>query len=148
MITDFFTPKNAKIISTEFYELHRSYIERNTFKILYNELCNNLETNSSRKSCVCVNDIIKNEFDIYNLPLIDWTYTLNEIKEKILCDFVQSNTIDYGLVHYYKDSSSSISWHYDKEALNSDVYSISIGGTRRFCLRDKETKQILNFDLI
>ena len=147
MITDFFKPKKNQPIITEYYELHRTFIKRNKFSQLFNEINPFLKINSSRKSCVCVNDCIKKKFDIYRLPLIDWTPTTNEIRNKILSDYSNQYPIDYGLVHYYNDYTANISWHSDREALKSNIYSISIGGTRRFCLRNKITKEVLTFDL-
>jgi hypothetical protein len=149
MITDYFKPnKNIKPpIITEYYELHRSFIERNKFSKLYNEIYKYLEINSSRKSCVCLDNKLKEGFDIYNLPLIDWTFTVGEIRNKILTNYNDLYSIDYGLVHYYGDSNANISWHSDREALRSNIYSISIGGTRCFCLREKDTKKVLKFNL-
>ena len=148
MITDYFKPKNnTQPIITEYYELHRSFIERNKFNKLFGEICPYLEINSSRKSCVCLDDIFKQTFDIYKLPLIDWSFTVNEIRNKILTNYSDLYPIDYGLVHYYSDSNANISWHSDKEALKSNIYSVSIGGTRCFCLRDKMSKKVLTFNL-
>lgn len=147
MITDYFKQKKVVPIITEYYELHRSFIEKNKFKKLFNETNPYLEINSSRKSCVCLDDNIKKTFEIYNLPLIDWTFTTSEIRNTILTNYSNLYNIDYGLVHYYNDSTSNISWHSDKEALKSNIYSVNIGGIRRFCLRDKTTKEVLTFDL-
>ena len=147
MITDYFKPKKIQPIISEYYELHRSFIERNKFNKLFVETYPYLEINSSRKSCVCLDNNIKQKFNIYNLPLIDWTFTANEIRNQILTNYSNQYSIDYGLVHYYGDSSANISWHCDKEALKSNIYSVNIGGTRRFCLRHKLTKKVLTFDL-
>lgn len=149
MITDYFKPTNnvQQPIVTQYYELHRSFIERNIFGKLYDELRDHLQINASRKSCVCVNHELKETFDIYHLPLIDWTVTSNKIRNKIVAHCGDMHAIDYGLVHYYADSNATISWHHDKEALNSNVYLVSVGGTRSFCLRDKETRQVLTFHL-
>jgi hypothetical protein len=147
MITDYFNYKKIKPIITEYYELYHSFIERNKFKQLFNEMNSHLQINSSRKSCVCMDDCIRENFTIYNLPLIDWTFTTCEIRNKILTNYSNLYSIDYGLVHYYNDDNANISWHSDKESLKSNIYSVSIGDTRRFCLRDKITKEILTFDL-
>jgi alkylated DNA repair dioxygenase AlkB len=73
--------------------------------------------------------------------------TINEIKNAILTNYSNRFPIDYGLVHYYENRDAIISWHSDKEALKSNVYSISIGGTRCFCLREKNTKKVVSFNL-
>ena len=148
MITDYFkSTKKIQPIITEYYELHRSFVERNKFKKLFDEIYPYLEINSSRKSCVCLDHELKKTFNIYKLPLVDWTLTINEIKNSILTNYSNLYPIDYGLVHYYENSDSNISWHSDREALNSNIYSISIGGTRCFCLREKNTKKIISFNL-
>lgn len=43
---------------------------------------------------------------------------------------------DYCLVHLYLDGEAGIAWHNDKEALNSNVVSVSFGATRVFRLRN------------
>jgi len=65
MITDFFKQKKVDPIITEYYELHRSFIEKKKFKKLFNETYPHLEINSSRKSCVCLDDNIKKTFKIW-----------------------------------------------------------------------------------
>lgn len=132
---------------TEYYELHYSFFDKNKFDELFNETKSHFEINSSRKSCVCLDDSLKKSFNIYKLPLINWTNTIGKIRNKILSEYSNKYSIDYGLVHYYHDNIAKIAWHYDKEALKSNIYSVSIGGTRRFCLRDKITKEVLTFDL-
>jgi hypothetical protein len=149
MITDYFkykTGKPASIIQ-EYYEVHRCFIERNNFQKVYNEVKSSLIENSARQSCVCINSENIKDFTIYNLPLINWTKTIFDIRNKILTNQDNNSTIDYGLVHYYHNDKATINWHSDREALRSNIYSISIGGVRRFCLKDKITKEVLTFDL-
>lgn len=147
MITDYFTTnKKSGIQDFEYFELRRSFIEPKLFKNVYNEIEEHLVKNAGRKSCVCVDDDVREKFNIYNLPLIDWTDTIENIKNKILNEY-NNNSIDYGLVHYYHDDKSVINWHSDREALRSNIYSISLGNPRRFCLRDKITKKVYTFDL-
>lgn len=148
MITDYFQNKqNKHVVQTEFYEIHRSFLQRNKFKIIFNEISQHLQINSSRKSCVCLNENLISTFNLYNLPKINWTSTAEEIKNKILYEISNEFEIDYGLVHYYHDEKSTINWHSDKEALQSNIYLVSIGGARRFCLRDKITNIVNKFDL-
>jgi hypothetical protein len=149
MITDFFKSKTETPtpIIDEYYELHRAFVKRNCFKQIYNEVKNTIVKNTSRQSCVCLSKEQINTFNIYDLPLIEWTSTILSIRNNILTQYEHQYSIDYGLVHYYKDETATISWHSDSEALESNIYSISVGGVRRFCLRDKLTKEILTFDL-
>jgi alkylated DNA repair dioxygenase AlkB len=149
MITDFFKyqTEEHKTIITDLYELHRSFIKRNSYKQIYEEVKDIIVKNSSRKSCVCLCKEYMDTFKIYDLPLIEWTNTISSIRNNILEKHEHTHTIDYGLVHYYNDEKSTINWHSDSEALESNIYSLSVGGVRRFCLRDKLTKEILTFDL-
>jgi hypothetical protein len=153
MITNYFYKKENKysIKKYDYFEVHKSFICNNIFKYVYNEVKLHITENSSRYSCVCISKDIKDSFKIYNLPIIDWSnkdnpvQSITNIKNKIIEQF--QSKIDYGLVHYYPDENSVINWHSDREALRSCIYSISLGGTRRFCLRDKISKEVISFDL-
>ena len=139
---------NYNSVKNDSFELHRSFIDKNLFKTILSEINPHLTINSSRQSCVCLSSELKPNFKLYNLPLTNWTTTINSIKNKILSEPMNNKSkIDYGLVHLYKDETSVINWHSDKEALKTNVYSVSIGGTRRFCIRDKFTNEIQTFDL-
>lgn len=47
---------------------------------------------------------------------------------------------DYCLVHLYPDEKAAISWHFDREALQTPIVSISLGETRKFQLRPRDQK--------
>ena len=54
------------------------------------------------------------------------------------------------LVNLYRDGQDSVSWHSDNEAINGKeptIASLSLGATRRFDLRHKETKEMVRVDL-
>ena len=54
------------------------------------------------------------------------------------------------LVNLYRDGQDSVSWHSDNEAVNGKeptIASVSLGATRRFDLRHKETKEMVRVDL-
>ena len=54
------------------------------------------------------------------------------------------------LVNLYRDGSDSVSWHSDNEAVNGSeptIASVSLGATRRFDLRHKESGEIVRVDL-
>jgi len=146
MITDYFAVNESAPIIHEYYELHRSYLPRNQFKIVYDEIKHHIKKGSgSRLSCVCINKKNKKDFTLYSHPLLDWTPHINQIRSHILQS--HHGQIDYGLVHYYHDDTAVINWHSDREAMTTPIYSISIGHPRRFCLRNKETHEIHTFDL-
>jgi hypothetical protein len=149
MITDYFLQTKKKTIITTYYELHCSFLQEKYFYLVHNEVQTQLSKNATRYSCVCISPEYNNpNFAIYDLPKLDWTTQINKIKNQILDTFpTHEAIIDYGLVHYYCDENACIHWHYDVEAMGTPIYSISLGGTRRFCLRDKITKEILTFNL-
>lgn len=146
MITNYFkiidTPRP---IITEFYELHRNIFNNYSLKTIQAEIKPYLTKNATRESCVCMNDELKNVFNFYNLPISKWTPNISKIKEELSTNY--NSQIDYGLVHYYANEKSVINWHSDDEATKSNIFSVSFGGIRRFCLRDKLTLKIHEFDL-
>jgi alkylated DNA repair dioxygenase AlkB len=146
MITDYFHVSNRTPSIHEYFEVHRSYLPRNHFKTVYDEIKQHIKKGTgSRMSCVCISKTHKKEFTLYSHPLLDWTPTIQQIRQSILQ--THPGPIDYGLVHYYHDETAVINWHSDREAMNSPIYSISIGHPRRFCLRNKETQELHTFDL-
>ncbi len=54
------------------------------------------------------------------------------------------------LVNLYRNGQDGVSWHSDNEAANGrepTIASVSLGATRRFDLRHKETKELVRVDL-
>ena len=146
MITSYFKLETPIVKRYEYFELYNGFFAPNNFKKLNNEIKNNFVKNSGRMSCVCVSEEFLDKFNIYNLPKLNWTPLVSEIRDKILGKYIK-NEIDYGLIHYYQDEKATINWHSDREALRSYIFSISLGGTRRFSLRDKTTNKVFDFDL-
>ena len=147
MITNFFKVERTISKEYDYFELHTGFIQNNLFKNLNSEIRNKLASNSGRKSAVCVDENYIENFSLYeNLPKYNWLPIVNTIKTKILEKY-PNDEINYGLIHYYHDKNSKINWHSDREALRSPIYSVSIGGTRQFCLRDKNTKEVFTFNL-
>ena len=70
-----------------------------------------------------------------DIQSVDWSFckTVQEIKRALEKYF--DTTFDYCLFHLYTTGQANINWHNDKEALNSDVVSISFGASRKFRLR-------------
>lgn len=124
---------NGKMINK--YVIYYKNRFKYTFPMIYNEIKDSLPDDSvaGRRSF-----IIDDKYWKY-YPLI------NSIKDDLIKTY--NATIDYALVHLYTDGHSSIAWHYDKEAYYADVYSVSFGATRKFRLRNKETKEITTVPL-
>ena len=69
------------------------------------------------------------------LPTYNWkkSPTLFKIKEEIE-EFFETH-YDYCLLHIYRNGNDYIAYHNDKEALKTDVASVSLGATRKFRFR-------------
>ena len=66
------------------------------------------------------------------------------------CEVAAGAKFNSVLVNLYRDGRDSVSWHSDNEAINGrepTIASVSLGATRRFDLRHRETKQTVKVDL-
>jgi len=66
------------------------------------------------------------------------------------CETAAGAKFNSVLVNLYRDGRDSVSWHSDNEAINGrepTIASVSLGATRRFDLRHRETKQTVKVDL-
>jgi len=67
-----------------------------------------------------------------------------------LCALKSGAEYNSVLVNLYRDGSDSVSWHSDNEAVNGSeptIASVSLGATRRFDLRHKESGETVRIDL-
>ena len=72
----------------------------------------------------------------------DWTSELLILKQEI--ETVSRLTLNSTLVNLYRDGSDNMGWHSDDEkslGLQPQIASLSLGASRRFVLRDKNTKK-------
>ncbi|MDA3017309.1 MAG: alpha-ketoglutarate-dependent dioxygenase AlkB [Actinomycetota bacterium] len=73
---------------------------------------------------------------------------LSEIRRR--CEVAANSKFNSVLVNLYRDGSAGMGWHSDNEAINGrepTIASVSLGATRRFDLRHRETKQTVKVDL-
>jgi hypothetical protein len=95
--------------------------------------------NVSRRTCVFTGDILKAKKHLpgyYNLLFYQWeesSITLN-IKERI--EDVCGHQFDYALFHCYLDGTATIGYHNDKESLDGEIASVSVGCPRKFRIRE------------
>jgi alkylated DNA repair dioxygenase AlkB len=76
------------------------------------------------------------------------TPLLNEIRE--ILQLKTGAVFNSVLVNLYRDGKDSVSWHSDDESISGrepTIGSVSLGATRRFDLRHKETKTTVRADL-
>ena len=67
-----------------------------------------------------------------------------------LCEDATSASFNSVLVNLYRDGNDSVSWHADNEEINGSepvIASVSLGATRRFDLRHKESGETVLVDL-
>lgn len=74
---------------------------------------------------------------------LPWSNIVKRIKVRI--EKLTGKKFNYVLLNYYRDGNDSISWHSDGEAVDDDkntVASISVGETRNFCIKPKNSSTI------
>lgn len=79
--------------------------------------------------------------DTYSNNKIDWTEPINELRRKLEDDL--DFDFNYLLLNLYRDGADYIGFHADNEVkVDSDlIASISIGGSRRFTIKEKKVSQ-------
>jgi alkylated DNA repair dioxygenase AlkB len=66
------------------------------------------------------------------------------------CELASGAEYNSVLVNLYRDGNDSVSWHSDNEEINGSeptIASVSLGATRRFDLRHKESGETVRVDL-
>ena len=69
---------------------------------------------------------------------------------KLRCERATGAKFNSVLVNLYRDGNDGVGWHADNEAVNGrepTIASISLGATRRFDLRHRESKETVKVDL-
>jgi len=77
-----------------------------------------------------------------------WSSTLMDLKHR--CEDVAHHSFNSVLANLYRDGQDSMGWHQDNEpelGKNPVIASLSLGETRRFVLRHRETKQKYQIEL-
>jgi len=119
------------------YSVHKTFFPKNLFDVLHEELKDMVKPCSSRESC----RIWLDEHRRFDHVPVSVVYVEEFLKEMFGVSFA------YVLVHLYKDANAKIGWHYDSEAMTTPVYSVNIGGTRKFSFRDRKTKKVTDLML-
>jgi alkylated DNA repair dioxygenase AlkB len=76
------------------------------------------------------------------------TLVLQEVMDQ--CSLASGAEYNSVLVNLYRDGNDSVSWHSDNEEINGSeptIASVSLGATRRFDLRHKESGKTVRVDL-
>jgi alkylated DNA repair dioxygenase AlkB len=81
-------------------------------------------------------------------PVVEWPEIFLQCRKRLEREFELE--LPTCLVNMYRDGKDSVGWHRDDESifgLKPAIISISLGGTRRFKMRNKQTKEVKNFEL-
>ncbi|TMP38638.1 alpha-ketoglutarate-dependent dioxygenase AlkB family protein [Pseudoalteromonas rubra] len=77
-----------------------------------------------------------------------WPDVLRAMRSRLKREYGQDfNAL---LVNWYRDGQDSMGWHSDDEAelgLNPTIFSLSLGATRAFKIRDKQTRETVTLPL-
>jgi len=132
-----------KAISTDYFEVLRELAvneaHHQTLKIYNKELLSN------RISAVYADPEINHVPYWRDLPVYAWNPILLEIK--YIVEQATDQTYQYVLLHLYRDYNDSLCYHCDKEAMTSNVVSLSFGATRRFLLKENKTENVTEINL-
>ena len=99
------------------------------------------EVNLKRRSCI-VTDRTYSPYKATDVVNFKWSESPGVekckqfLKDKLGLDF------DYCLCHLYPNESAGIAWHFDKEAMTTPIVSISLGETRKFCMKELGENQV------
>lgn len=127
--------QNANNLPEPSWQLYPKFIEMGNLVMadLFSEVNKYLAKGvGSRYSCV-LTDQPNSSYG--GIPHVPWSTspTLCQIRMRIFEKF--RVIVDYVLVHLYKSGESGINWHFDSEALNTPIFSLSLGATRKFRFR-------------
>ncbi|RMH73385.1 MAG: alpha-ketoglutarate-dependent dioxygenase AlkB [Actinomyces sp.] len=82
------------------------------------------------------------------LEPLPWTPLLDTLRR--LCEDLAGETFNSVLANLYRDGNDTVSWHADDEpelGAEPTIASLSLGATRRFHLRHRETRETVHVDL-
>jgi alkylated DNA repair dioxygenase AlkB len=83
-----------------------------------------------------------------SLTALPWTPLLVDIRKK--CEEVSGAPFNSVLANLYRTGADSISWHSDNEpelGPQPTIASVTFGATRRFDMRHRETKEVVQVNL-
>ncbi len=132
---------------SEWWSYHPNFISNISVEDVIEE-CNDLWSGEriykgeiqtiSRLSCVFTDDIKRARRKLPNyhdMKFYTWDMSPTTLKIKKRVEKKVGHSFDYVLVHLYTDGTASIGYHNDKESLNGEVASFSIGQERKFRIR-------------
>lgn len=103
------------------------------------EECNELWGDGLRRSCVFTSDIAKARKILMGydgVEIYEWENSpiSQQVKERV--EEKLDVVFDYALLHCYADGMANIGYHNDKESLDHEIASVSVGQPRKFRIRE------------
>lgn len=125
---------------------HEDFITKRFQKTLYNELLNDVPWEQgvyqmfgkpvkTPRLLYCMKD---DDLDISKVYKVtgSMAWSKNMLKLKKLVEKETGHKFGYAQINYYRDGNDYIGYHTDSEIQDGDIIaSISLGATRKFCLR-------------
>lgn len=126
-------PKLEKVCETTMVNMYGRESPSKKVSVIYSESTEEVRRRADAKS---------KGFDYKEIPSGEWTDAPKEVLQiKELVENFYECSFDYVLCHIYRGDTEHgigkdyIGWHNDKEALDSEIVSVSLGATRKFQLR-------------
>lgn len=150
---NFFKKMDSQTIVTEYWDYHPTFFDSSLFSSLYEDVsktCKSykvrapfkgtIEYDSKRMSCYYTDkkkniDAQSAYFGYDGLTSHDWCESSVLVSIKDIIEKRFDTYYDYCLVHIYRDGKDVINYHNDREAMTTDICSVSFGATRKFRFR-------------
>ena len=137
----------------EYVEHKKGLIEgKATYEDLFEQIKDKcVKGTIGRKSCLfALHDLnLLQMNDNYNIDIYEHKQVPEVLKKiRTIVERETGFVYDYVLVHIYLDGSASINWHFDSEAVNTPICSVSLGATRKFRLKEKHKKSGYDYEYL
>jgi alkylated DNA repair dioxygenase AlkB len=126
----------------------------------YNEILDKIPWENERVIMFGKEIVTKRKVAFYSDPHISYTYssktkngllwTASLLQMKQLIEAITQSTYNACLLNLYHNGLESMGWHSDDEkeiVTNSSIASLSLGATRKFSFKHKQTKEIISINL-
>ena len=135
-------------------------IPENKIKQLYDELLHHISWENERVVMFGKEIITKRKVAFYSDPSIAYTYSSRTkiglpwketlITLKNMVESITKEKYNACLLNLYHNGEEAMGWHCDNEkeiVANSSIASLSIGASRKFSFKHKETKETISIQL-
>ena len=147
---NYFTKLNLKEFFLEdngYVQFSPHFLSQNYSYNLYQELLN---YNYEQKTVKMYDKNIKipRKYSIINFKQDCISNNINILRDKL--ESITNKKFNYVLINYYRDGNDYIAYHSDNEAVGDNINticSVSIGASRKFLMKNINTKKLITFIL-